>query len=415
MNIFQTTSLAGYALAFCLFACSPGKSSHSSADGEGCRAELILARSTALALDSLKIEVSGPDMETTQKSFQGMPAILDLGALPPGEDRRFVVSGYAEGRVVQQGESVVDLVMGETRQIQISLRSLFGSFVLRVPLGLENPLGVSAGTLIYSGAGLRDTLALQGSLPIREFRSGALPMGKEYVLDMELVNASGTPLFRGKDTVWIDADSPWVTLELSSLVSMVRLSLTLAANAELPGKISLQGARTRTPARLYDLLILELLPHPKTGGTDWEYIELLNTTADTLSLLGCRLAKDQTTTGSTTSASLDSCSVGPGDYLVIGRDSVSVRGCSAGGFSLSNSGQGVVVVCNGILVDSVAYGSASDSLNPFPLEEGKSLQVPLANYLERMDGSAWCTGMDLVELGNNLSVLGSPGVMNECP
>lgn len=408
-------AVASMVAAFFLSACSGGNSGASSRETtESGKIALTLARSSAMALDSIRIQVTGAGMDTVRKKAAGPAMSVDLGVIPPGLARRFLVEGFGDGLLTQKGEVVVDLLPGEERSILVTMQAMYGSLVLRVPLGIENPLGVTGGELICTSAGFADTLALSGVLPIREFRSGPLPMGKEYILSVKLWNTQKVTLFQGKDTVWIDAESPELALELQSLVSMVSLDLKLAITPEWNSSVALQGSEMRAPRAWGDVLILELLPNPKTGGTDWEYTEIWNTTSDTLSLDGCRLAKDGVTTGSTTSAILNGCSVGPGKSLLIARDSLSLPHCSAGGFSLSNSGQSVVVVCAAGVIDSISYNTPSDTLNPFPWNEGVSLQIPLQNFSRRATGTAWCAGKDSVFLGRGLTILGSPNMDARC-
>lgn len=415
MKKYQTLAVTCLVTAFFIAACSGGNSGASTRETtETGKIALTLARSSAVLLDSIRVQITGSGMDTVRKKTSGTAMSIELGVLPPGLARRFLVEGFTSGLLTQKGEAVVDLLPGEERSIGINMQAMYGSLVLRVPLGIENPLGVSGGELICTSAGFADTLALTGALPIREFRSGALPMGKEYLLSVKLWNAQKVTLFQGKDTVWIDAESPELALELQSLVSMVSLELKLAISPEWNSSVSMQGSKMRSPRALGDVLILELLPNPKTGGTDWEYTEIWNTTSDTLSLNGCRLAKDGVTTGSTTSANLDGCSVAPGKSLLIARDSLSLSHCSAGGFSLSNSGQSVVVVCAAGLIDSIAYNTPSDTLNPFPWNEGVSLQIPLQNFRSRATGTAWCAGKDSVSLGRGLTILGSPNMDARC-
>ena len=374
----------------------------------GVSVQLALARATSETLDSLQVEVSGSGMATIAKRCNGAPGSLDLGAIPPGTARRILARGYAGGIAVQQGEVTVDLTAGESRTVALALQALFGYFEVKVPLGLGNPLGVSSGTLVLSGSGETDTLALAGTVPNRYFRSGALPLDRDYALAMELRNAAGEVLYRGTDTVHLSASMPEVALSLSSLVAGVSLAVTISARPELAGRVVFPGAVAHAPRALHDLLIVELLPNPKSGGDEWEYTEIYNATTDTLVLDSCRLAKDRVTTGTTTAVKLTGCSVPPGEFAVLGRDSVSSADCRIAGFTLSNSAQPVVVHCGSLLVDSIAYNAPTDSLNPFPLALGKSIEVPVMRYQQRALGSAWCAGSDSTMLGS-LAVLGSPG------
>jgi hypothetical protein len=346
-------------------------------------------------------------MDSISVSALGLAGTIPIHSIPPGSSRHFLAEGFRSGQLVQRGEAVADLDAGVQRSISISMKSLLGSFVLKVPLGLDNPQGIEGGKLVYSGKNVHDSLSLEGNLPVREFASGPVPLSQTYFFRVELWDARKKVMFRGEDSVWIDEQNPEVSMDLQSLYSTVSLQLSLSLTPSIGGTAILQGSTTRAPIHSGDLLILELLPNPKTSGTDWEYTEILNTTADTLTLDGCKLAKDSQASGSTTSAMLDGCIVAPGSYAVIGRDSVTNRNCNAQAFSLSNSGQPVVITCSGSLIDSISY-STSDSLNLFPVVEGASIEVPLSRHALRHQASAWCKGSENVSLGS-ITILGSPG------
>jgi hypothetical protein len=376
--------------------------------------QVTLAKETMESLDSLSLTVSATGMVSIHKKWSGFPGVADLGGIPPGSARRFLAKGYAGGKIVQQGEAVADLVAGETKLLNISLEALFGFVQMEVPLGMSNPLGVQTGLLLLTGNGQNDSLALSGTLPNKYFRSGPLPLNQKYRIEVQLFDSAGKLIYSGEDSAQVSASTPEIALVLRSLVAGVSLGLILKSNPDIYGKVILPGSLRRVPRASQDLLILEMLPNPKSNGNDYEYTEIFNATLDTLNLDSCRLAKDRVTTGTTTAVKLLGCSIAPGAFAIVGRDSVPFADCSAGEFSLSNTGQSVIVHCGNLLVDSIAYSSPTDSLNPFPLVVGKSLEIPIARHLERALGTKWCAGVDTVSMAHGLFTLGSPGLDATC-
>lgn len=394
-----------------LNACGGG---HSQTASVPARIQIALAQVSSETIDSTTVDLSGTGMTSIHKKWEGVPTSLELSGITPGTSRSIVVALYTAGRMVQKGDATFDVIAGESRSIAVTLHSLFGTLQMVVPLGLQNASGVDHGQLLLGCSASPDTLVLQGVLPNKYFRSNSLELGKDYCFVVDLYDSTGRALYHGSDTVHLDDQTPTITLTLGSLVGAISLQLIIQTNAQLTGRISLPNSRRRAPQSLHDVLILELLPNPKSSGDEWEYTEIFNATLDTLVLDSCKLAKSRASVTSTTAANLSGCSVLPGQFAVIGRDSVSIRTCSAGGFTLANTAQSVVVACGNLLVDSIAYNSPIDSLNPFPLQAGKSIEVPLAKYTLRSQGNSWCAGKDSVILSPGFGVLGSPGFDAGC-
>ncbi|HSQ42962.1 MAG TPA: hypothetical protein VLM37_11845 [Fibrobacteraceae bacterium] len=376
---------------------------------------LTIARATSQDLDSLVLSISAEDMDTLRKSWTKETSTLEIGSILPGSQRALVVEAFADGFAVQRGETVLDLVAGETRSVTLNLTAIYGYLTLTVPLGLANPLGVTDGILVLSSEEGIDTLNLEGTLPNRYFQSGGLELGQTYTISIVLLDSNGTQLYSGLDTVLVEVDSPELSVSLGSLVAELSVNLSLDTTPIVNGWLALPGSESRTPESWHDLVIVELLPNPKTSGDDWEYTEIFNATLDTLLLDSCALAKTIGAISASTSVTLTGCSIPPGNFRVIGRDSVPFADCSAGEFTLTNSGQTVVLHCGDLRIDSIVFHSASDSLNPFPLSVGASIQIPVADYAQRDSGAAWCAGVDSVDMGNEFYVLGSPGEDAECP
>lgn len=378
---------------------------------EQAQVRLLLRNTMPITIDSLVLEASGEGMNTfIHKEFAMVGNSLELRGIVPGPDRIFRVKIWHSGVIVQEGETVASLQQGEHLQLSIHLRALRGYLLLEIPVGMEQEPLVSGGALILCRPLRCDTLSLHGNGPLRRFRSGPLPFNEELQLRIWLWNSRGDTLYHAQQALNLQADMPWRTIALSALMTSLELSMQWAQEPELRSLMVLPNSRKRRPLRRGELIFTELHPNPRTSGNEYEWVELFNTGTDTLLLDSCRIAKDRITTGSTTVTALrDILPIAPGAFVVLGRDSVDFAMYRYGGFTLSNTSQSVLLACGSLVVDSVHYNSPADSLNPFPVTTGATMQASLENARSRELGIAWCVGRTSFSYVNGVSGLGSPG------
>ena len=140
------------------------------------------------------------------------------------------------------------------------------------------------------------------------------------------------------------------------------------------------------------VVINEIMFNPRAGYCEW--IELYNTTADTVSILGWRLS-DVLTTPTEDTIATSSAVIPPEQYLVVARDTLPVQGigdthyivCKYG--TLNNSQDGVVIKdSRGAVIDSVLYNS------DWNVRAGKSLERISASVASN-DSLNWLFSYDV--------------------
>lgn len=379
-------------------------------------AQLMLGRNTVPFFDSLVLDVEGEGMEKRTQAFTQEQEGVLLEEIPPGDARRFSARVYADqGKLVQSGEVVAAVPTGERISLSLSLQAEAGFLELSVPLGLDNALGIASGSMELSAAdGSHSLYPMSLGTGQGSFMSGALPLDKDFSLAVNLVGGKGEVLYTGSRTVRLSSLVQREVLELRSTRGSVALKLILSSLEPAQIWAKLPGSLARKASLPQDLVFTEVLAWPKTGGDDFEYLELYNATLDTLDVGGCLIGKTRASTGATVSFALnEGLRVSPMSYLLLGRDSVAQAQMRYQNFVLSNNGQSLVLHCEGNLVDSLYYGLPGDSLHPFPLQMGKALQLPLGNWKARASGNSWCAGGDSVHIGS-LGILGSPGKEASC-
>jgi len=365
--------------------------------------------------DSLQVQVSGPNMRTMSWR-QPVREELLLEGLPPGASRLVeAVIADTRQRPLYVGEATVALGAG-ANLLRLALEPQFLRLVAQVPLGLQNPLGIAGGELRLQRAGdtLRAPLQLAAGL-------GTLALERvffadDWLLQVSLWDSAGTTLFRQERLYPVGPTTPaQLALDLSPLQTGLQLQLQLGATAQPQVWLTLPGSQRRSPTAAGEVLFSELFPYPKISGDAWEWFELYNSTADTLALTGCLVTKTRGSTAASTSLPLpDTLWLPPARVRVLGRDSVNLAHWRYGNFTLSNTRQSLLLLCDGALIDSLAYQPPEDTLNPFPLYEGRSVALNLTQWEGRLQGSNWCAPTDTFALTSTWKGTGTPGVPGGC-
>jgi len=140
----------------------------------------------------------------------------------------------------------------------------------------------------------------------------------------------------------------------------------------------------RMPRAASEIVITELMPNPAlVADTDGEWIELHNPSPTlSLDLAGCALED-----GGASKPLGETLLVAPGAFVTLARTEaagfVPDRTLS---FSLANEADTISLVCEGVLIDRVAYGPG------FPLAAGTSMALDPAAFdaLSNDDAASWC-------------------------
>ncbi|MGL1935980.1 MAG: lamin tail domain-containing protein [Fibrobacterales bacterium] len=372
---------------------------------------------TSIAVDSLKLVIikGGTVLLNEVTPWNSDEPMVHFKDIPWGEDLHIECSLLdAQGVVRYTGTVIVSIEQGEIHEVDIYFSPQFAQVHIDVPVGLRNELEITSGHLNLMGVAQYDA-TLEGIAPNRFLHIDAVDFG-EYAVVISLCNSEGDTLYGYESILTIDAETtPNLSITMQSLITHLKASVLLEKPTLYSGGLLFPQSTLRGVTERQDIIITELSPNPKTSGNEYEWIELFNTGIDTLDLAGCGLKKSINSESATTYLPLEEhLLVPPSGFVVLGRDSVSFADYHYSSFTLSNTAQSLILACESGVIDSLFYKSASDSLNPFPLDEGHSLEYGLKDIAHRGEGTAWCSGAAPLTFTTGLENFGSPHAFGEC-
>ncbi|MDR0516232.1 MAG: hypothetical protein LBH25_04230 [Fibromonadaceae bacterium] len=372
----------------CIFlACSESGNKGQNEDGA---IKLFLGKLEVPMFDSISVRISASDMSDIHISERNIKDNLKIDGVPYGENREFEVKIYADsGKLVQKGEASADLIVGETHIIPISLVALAGFLRLEVPLGIPNNTGIHSGKLFLGN--LQYNMKFETGKGV--FSTNSMSLDEVFEIEIELYDSKGEVLFIGNKTLSLSSIVQTETIQLQSTKGQVILELQ--ASSDKPSQVLAMLPESsygyRKPENFGDLFFTEIFAYPKTSGQDFEYMEIYNITLDTLLLSGCRIAENETSSTTTKRLNMPkNLILPPMEYLFFGRDSVVGADFNYKTFHLLTTGQSLGFFCEDLVIDTIAFYAKGENL--FPLEKGRAMQLPLANYQNRTQGSSWCFG-----------------------
>ncbi len=364
-------------------ACSEGANSGPESSGN-VPVHFDVARSSVPLSDSLVLDLVGPD--TIHAVLLGDSNTFSQ-KLAPG-DWNFYAKFYANGILVEQGEAQAKLSAGDEVSVSIAMHAVAGFLYVRIPLGLDNAVEIASGTLAVRAEGFSKSYPFEFGDMEASAVTEMLRIGTEYSVQIHLFAKNGDTLFVSDSKVTIDGENFAIDWLLNALYAKIQLEIsndsvkTLSAVAHLPSRL-----RTPKPGNLF---VTEFMTEGKA-----EFVELYNATLDTLNLDDCELLA---TSGSSLKAVTDSsftARLAPDSYLVFGTDSCENKDVRAS-LSMPGTKGSIVFRCAGETMDSLSYTNAkiADSLgvSGFPVDSKLSVQLPVAGYRNRSDGSSWCAG-----------------------
>lgn len=343
-----------------------------------------VARSSVPLSDSLVLDLVGPD--TVHAVLLGDSNTFSQ-KLAPGE-WNFYAKFYANGILVEQGETQAKLSAGDEVSVSIAMHAVAGFLYVRIPLGLDNAAEIASGTLAVRAEGFSKSYPFEFGEMEASAVTEMLRIGTEYSVQIHLFAKNGDTLFASDSKVTIDGENFAIDWQLNPLYAKIQLVVssdsakTLSAVAHLPSKL-----RTPKPG---NLLVTEFMTEGKA-----EFVELYNATLDTLAMENCELLA---TSGSSLKVATDSsfaARIAPDSYLVLGTDSCENKDARVA-LSMPGTKGAIVFRCAGETIDSLFYASEkiADSLgvSGFPIDTRLSVQLPVAGYRNRSDGTLWCAG-----------------------
>jgi hypothetical protein len=387
------------------FACSENaEESGISGNFEKAPLQIAMRYTETSHFDSLVLHGEGAD--TLHLRIEEPEKTLDLELFP--SLWKFYAKLYAEGVLMQKGESEIEVKSGEKNYLQIPLQALFGFIDITLPLGLDNPSGILSGKLDLKTDDTTYSYTMKIEEPYGIFSTDALPLEKTYHALLQLFDKNGDCIFKASDSLRLDSENAIQEWELESLKGALTITFLTDILQTHSIQANLPSGHLRVP-KAGEILISEILPIPEQTGTDYEFVEIYNGTNDSLQLENCELHG-----GSPKVASLpSSILIAPNSFVAIGADSaIGVQFHTETKWpSLTNTKQSVVLRCNGITIDSLFYGQA-DSLDVdfLPVKSGVSTQLILSSWKEKESSSAWCVSDPTPGIENNCST--KEGFMN---
>jgi len=347
---------------------------------------LFLGKLEIPLFDSISVHISAPDMESIHISEKAIGDNLRINSVPEGENRKFEITIYADsGKPVQKGEAIVDIIADESISIPITLNALAGFLRLEIPLGVPNKTDVHSGKLYLKELVFDMTFETGKGV----FNTGSLPLNEKIPLSIELYDSNGTVLFTGSENLTLTSILQNKTIQLNSNRGSVILELQENDQGQhtilavLPSSVS----KTRAPQNYGELFFTEIYV-ASSNEYGFQYMELYNITLDTLQLKGCKIVRAKTTP---TELSLSNDLIlPPMEHIILGRESVINADYNYKTFQLLLDGQFLGFFCGNLVIDSLSHYNKGD--NAFPMEKGRAIQLPLANYENRNLGKSWCSG-----------------------
>jgi len=349
---------------------------------------LFLGKMQVPLFDSICVDVSGAGMVNIHISQKSLGDNIKIDGIPFGENRKFTVKVYADGgKLVQKGEAVANINPNESPTIPITLEDLFGFLNMEIPLGFTNNTGVYSGKLLLGN--IVYEMKFENGKGV--FNTRALPLNEKLHLRIELYDKDKSLLFEGEDDVTLNSISQNKTMQLRSSKGSVTLEVTTSSDGPKQIVVTLPDSAhgKRAPQSYGDIFFTEIYASPASTEDDYfQYMELYNSTSDTLQLLSknCRIMR----TDNSAKHDITDLTIPPMSYAIVGRSKVLDKDYSCGSFALLKTEMKLGLFCGDAAIDTLTYSNKGD--NKFPLEKGIAMQLPLANYKTRALGSSWCLG-----------------------
>lgn len=396
-RLFCTLSCALSSALLCAGCSNDNQSTEAATLEQTAKVGLQMAFASTPFVDSLVVDCMGAD--TTHYRIDPEKPYLDMDMFP-SEKTVFAGKLYANGTLMQIGEAEAKLTAGSVMEITVQMHALVGFVFAEIPLGFGNPAGVSSGTLKLDDGENVFTYPMEISGTTAVFKSGMLPLQKNYQLEIELKNSEDDVIYNAQDSIYLDENTPVPDLKIKSLRAKVALGFTIADDVELVISKPLPAIRRKPNAG--DIVISEFFVIPNTkDSVEFDFIELYNGSTDTLVLDNCTIGKS---TLENERVDIKSNVLPPNQLRVLANDtnpnSPDEYKFTEKMITFGKTYGSIVLQCGGTVIDSLYYGlSKSDSLrlNTLPIGSSsgvrKSTQLNIDLYESRSDSASWCLGV----------------------
>lgn len=366
-----------------------------------------------VSVDSIHVIWNGPKLVEWGEVY--VSGEVQLPLLSPGLGQWVQVELYSQDSLRYLGAALFDVEENSIFQQTLVMKPQFKMIHIEIPIGLANPMQIAGGEMKLhdSITAWVESLKLDSYPPY--FEMGPIPIMTAYEVEFILWNIAGDTLYHQTDSLTIDStDMTLMIDELSSLVVPGKLSIKLNDDTQVNSTLTLGMSAKRLGVNLKDVILSELMIQPTSTGSGFEFVEIMNTTLDTLILDSCRLSKSRASSALSSVVYLDSVHLSPGSFLVLGGDSILSKDYSLGTFSLTNTRQDLLLLCQDNLLDSLSYETSIDSLNYWPHAVGKSIQIGPGSWNQGEDPSSWCFAKDLIFLKEINQFFANPYQLGTC-
>lgn len=390
------TLTATFAAMFCAGCGSDNQGTEATALEQTSKVGLKMAFAATPLIDSLVVDCMGAD--TTHYRIDPQAPYLDIDIFP---SEKTVFSGklYANGTLMQVGEAEARLNAGDIMDVTVQMHALVGFVFAEIPLGFGNPAGISSGTLTLDDGENVFNYPMEISGTTAVFKSGMLPLQKDYLLEIELRNSEGEVIYNAQDSLFLDDKTPVPDLKIKSLRAKVSLGFSIAENVNL--FIATELPAIKRKPKVGDIVISEFFVIPNTkDSVEYDFIELYNGSTDTLVLDNCTIGKSSL---ENERVEIKANVLPPGQLRVLANDtnpnSPSEYKFTEKMITFGKTYGSIVLQCNETVLDSLYYGKADTlHLTPLPLTSSsatirKSTQLNIENYENKSDSASWCMGL----------------------
>jgi hypothetical protein len=362
-----------------------------------------------LKLDSIEVRVNSTDMNSVSWVGELSMESIKIPSFPAGDS--IMIEAYlydSLGVLMFQGDTLLNLAGGE-QLLELNVNQEFGVIRAEMALGWYSAVGEGLLKLFVGNDTLLSELEMKNGLGM--FELSKIPFGSSYPLTLEICDTLGTSMFE-VDTIVdvLRGQSDNMVFKMSPLLSEMALKLNINKELQLEIRLENSNASKVSPA-LGRLIITELMPNPKSSGDSLEWVELANLGGDTLDLNECSLRKTYNSSTASTRLDLQGLSMAPSEVLVLGREAMNVADWNYSEFTMTNSTGSLLLVCEGVVFDSLAWGEG-EVLNG-ELQSLQSQSLSLDDTSIPNEFASWCHSARDFKIGGN-QFKGSPGEFETC-
>ncbi len=344
--------------------------------------------SSSLNLDSVSITFNHTSLDTVKYRLI-YQEVITIPSISLSDNWSVVVEIFNNnGEILYKGNKFSINIKGQENFFAIDcypqVSKLKFSFILDSSINHGNML------LIQNQDTLNLNLKIEGSLGV--LKADKISPGR-WITKVFLYNRDSNLTITADTFFVIEVGrSQNISIVLKPKKSDIRAKLVFKEIPVLEITAQYTTSQKREPLAK-DLIVSEFFPDPEKG-EKFEWMEIVNTTIDTLNTASCQISKSRTSGASSTLFNFDSTSFWlPGQALVLGQDSVLFRDITYP-FRLTNTKQSILILCSGVLIDSLSYTSQNLMSDSIFVQSNFIASKSHFFYKNNNMGSNWCTSQN---------------------